>query len=136
MSRFGSRVSSPRVAAASKPAKDRKPKTTPRNTADSSVPGATVNTLRSKVCPSGAEPDTSRTRMIAEMTRISATVTPSTVSSTLVPRRTGATVSSSARSSATAIRTNPAQSGGFGQTPISSRNAVPKMPNAEAVTTP
>src|SRR3712207_5650252 len=101
MSRRGSRASSPSVAAASNPAKDRKPKTTPRNTADSSVPGATVKTSPVKPtsgdgASAGTLPDSSRTSTIALITRISATVTPSTVSSTDVPRRAGTIVSASA----------------------------------------
>src|SRR3954449_5834251 len=85
MSLRGCRASSPSVAAASKPAKERKPKTTPRKTADHPVPSGTVKTDRVNSCPSGAVPASSRTSTIALITRISATVAPSTDSSTLVP---------------------------------------------------
>src|SRR3954469_15911097 len=85
MSRRGCRASSPRVAAASNPAKERNPKTTPRNSAEVSVPGGTLNTDQVKVWPPGAVPASRRTSTIALITRISATVAPSTDSSTLVP---------------------------------------------------
>ena len=43
MARRGSAASSPSVAAASKPAKDRKPNTMPRNSVLVPTPGGTVN---------------------------------------------------------------------------------------------
>ena len=48
MSRVGRLASSPRVDAASNPANDRKPNTTPRNSAEKLVPGVTWNTLKVK----------------------------------------------------------------------------------------
>ena len=135
MSRVGRLASSPRVAAASNPANDRKPNTTPRNRSEELVPGATVNTLKVKVCPPGAFPASSRTSTTAVTTRISATVVPSTDSSTPAPRLAGMIASSSASTSATASSTNGAQVGGFCQMPTSCRNAVPKMPAAAEVTT-
>ena len=48
MSRVGWVVSSPRVEAASKPANDRKPNTTPRNSGEKLVPGVGANTLSVK----------------------------------------------------------------------------------------
>ena len=93
MSRRGCRASSPSVAAASKPANDRKPNTTPRKSAEVPVPSGTVNGVSVSSRPPGAFPIARRTRMTAVTTRISATVTPSTVSSTRVPCRTGETVS-------------------------------------------
>ena len=86
MSRVGWVASSPRVAAASNPAKDRKPKTTARNSGEKLVPGGTVNTDSVKWWLFGAVPDSSRTSTMAVTIRISATVAPSTDSSTLVPR--------------------------------------------------
>jgi hypothetical protein len=74
--------------------------------------------------------------MMALTTRISATVAPSTVSRMLVPRLAGEMVSASASAMATPTRMNGAQLGGCGHTPISCRNAVPKIPVAEEVTTP
>ncbi len=135
MSRVGRLASSPRVAAASNPANDRKPNTTPRNSAEKLVPGVTWNTLQVKCSWPGAFPASSRTSTTAVTMRISATVVPSTVSSTLVPRLAGMTASSSTSASATESRTNGAQVGGCGQIPTACRNAVPKMPAALAVTT-
>src|SRR5581483_2226609 len=134
--RRGSRASSPRVAAASNPANDRNPNTTPRKTADASVPGATLNTDRSTVCPPGAIPPASLTSTITDTTRISVTVRPSIVSSARVPPRTGATASASTPSSAIAATANPAHGGWFGHTPRLSSAAAPKMPAAVEVTTP
>ena len=135
MSRVGRRASSPRVAAASNPANDRKPNTTPRNTSLTGVPDDTENTLSVKVCPPGAFPASSRTSTTAVTTRISATVVPSTLSSTVAPRLAGMIASHRASSSATASSTNGAQVGGLCQMPTSCRNAVPKMPAAAEVTT-
>ena len=67
--------------------------------------------------------------------RITAIVAPSTASSVLVPRRAGATDSSQAPTSATAVSTNGPQDGGFGQIPTWVRKAVPSVPAAELVTT-
>ncbi len=136
MSRFGLSDSSPRVDAASKPAKDRKPKTTPRNSADGAVPGGTEKTDMVNRCPAGALPISSRTSTTAVMVRISATVAPSTVSSTLVPRRTEAMVSQQASSRTTAVRMNGASVGGCGQAPTRCRKEIPKMPTTEEVVTP
>ena len=94
-----------------------------------------MNTLQVKCCPPGAFPASSRTSTTAVTTRISATVVPSTDSSTRVPRLAGMIASSSASASATASRTNGAHVGGFCQMPTACRNAVPKMPAAAEVTT-
>ncbi len=99
------------------------------------VPGATENTLQVKVSCPGAFPASSRTSTTAVTIRISATVVPSTDSSTPAPRRSGMTASHSTSASTTATRTHGAQVGGLCQAPISCRNAVPKMPAALAVTT-
>ena len=121
--------------AASNPANDRKPNTTPRKTAEKLVPGVTWNTLQVKCSWPGAFPARSRTSTTTVTMRISPTVVPSTVSSTLAPRLAGMTASSSASTSATTSRTNGAHDGGFGQMPTACRNAVPKMPAAVEVTT-
>jgi hypothetical protein len=134
MSRRGVRASSPRVAAASNPANESSPKMMPRKSVETSVPGSTVNTERVKVAPFGAFPASSRTRTTTAMTRISATVTPSTLSRTPPARRAGTTANRRARSRATAPTRNPAQSGWFVQMPSESRNAEPKMPAADEVT--
>src|ERR671920_1185427 len=84
MSRRGSCASSPRVAAASNPAKDRNPNTTPRNTAERPVPPGTVNTERSTVLSFRAVPEISLNRMITLTMRMSATVVASMTTSTLV----------------------------------------------------
>src|SRR5215212_5012078 len=87
MSRRGSCASSPSVAAASNPAKERNPNTTPRNSADVPVPPGTENTEKSKVLPFGAVPVASRIRIMTLTMRMSATVVPSITRSTLVPPR-------------------------------------------------
>src|SRR5829696_4917228 len=87
MSRRGSCASSPKVAAASNPAKERKPNTTPRNTAERPVPPGTVNTEKSRVLPLGTVPVASLTRMTTLTIRIRATVVASMTTSTLVPSR-------------------------------------------------
>src|ERR1700759_3589615 len=56
MSRVGLVVSSPKVEAASNPAKDRKPNTTARNRGEKLVPAGGANTLSVKWCPPGAAP--------------------------------------------------------------------------------
>ena len=66
---------------------------------------------------------------------ISATVAPSTDSSTFVPRRAGTMASSKVTASVTPASRNGAHDGGCGHTPAAFRNAVPKMPAAEDVTT-
>src|ERR671917_2959 len=85
ISRRGSFVSSPSVAAASNPAKDRNPNTTPRNTAEAPVPGGIENTEKSSVLPFGAVPVASLIRMTTLTMRMSATVVPSMTRSTRVP---------------------------------------------------
>src|SRR5882757_8945688 len=135
MLRRASFVSSPSVAAASKPANDRKPNTAPRNTPDRPTFDVNVNTLTVKCCPDGAVPLINRTPMITVTSRISATVAPSRLSRMLVPRLAGATASSHAPTSATATSTNGPHVGGFGQMPVSVRNAVPRLPAADDVTT-
>src|SRR5579862_7585181 len=135
MSRVGRLASSPRVAAASKPANDKKPNTTPRNRSLGPVPGATVNTLNVKCSCPGAFPASSRTSTTTVTIRISATVVPSTDSRMLAPRLAGMMARNSVSARATATRIHGAQVGGFGQAPTSCRNAVPKMPAALAVTT-
>jgi hypothetical protein len=99
------------------------------------VPGGTSNTLSVKWWPPGAVPASSRTSTTAVTIRITATVAPSTDSSTFVPRRAGTTASSSVSARATPASTNGAQDGGCGHAPMACRNAVPKMPAAEEVTT-
>jgi hypothetical protein len=93
MSRRGSRASSPSVAAASNPAKERNPNTTPRKSADGSVPLGTENGLRVRPRPPGALPAASRTTTTSATSRMSSTVPASMTSRVRVPRRTGATVS-------------------------------------------
>src|SRR5829696_9143582 len=85
MSRRGSCASSPSVAAASNPAKERNPNTTPRNRADAPVPPDTATTEKSRVLPFGAVPVASRIRIMTLTMSMSATVVPSMTSSTLVP---------------------------------------------------
>src|SRR5215203_4597625 len=87
MSRLGSCASSPRVAAASNPAKERKPKTTPRNTAESPLLLGTATTEKSMVLPLGAVPVISLNKMITLTMRMSATVVPSMTKRTRVPPR-------------------------------------------------
>src|SRR5215207_2522850 len=133
MSRRGSCASSPSVAAASKPAKERKPKTTPRNTAERPVPPGTVNTEKSTVLPLGAVPVISLNRMITLTTRMSATVVPSITRSTLVPPLMFEEASAHTPASAIAPTTNGAQPGWSVQMPRASRNSAPKMPAAVEV---
>ena len=134
MSRRGLRASSPSVAAASNPANDNSPKTMPRNSVDTSVPGSGENTLRVKVAPFGAFPLTIRSRTTTAMTRMRATVAPSTLSRTAPARRAGTIARVRARSRAMPPMRKPAQSGWSVQMPRASRNADPKMPAAEDVT--
>ena len=134
MSRRGFRASSPSVAAASNPANDSSPNTMPRNSVDTSVPGSGENTLRVKVAEFGAFPARSRTSTTTAMTRMSATVAPSTLSRTAPARRAGTMAKVSARTSAMPPMRKPAQSDWFVQIPRASRNADPKMPAADEVT--
>src|SRR5215204_966304 len=136
MSRRGSRASSPRVAAASNPAKERNPNTTPRNTAEAPVPWGTVKTEKSRVLPFGAVPVASLTRMTTLTIRIRATVVASMTSRTLVPSRMLEAASAHTPANAIAPTTNGAQPGWFVQIPRLSRKSAPKIPDAVAVTTP
>src|SRR5215213_7033185 len=136
MLRRGSCASSPRVAAASNPAKERNPNTTPRNTAERPVPPGTENTEKSRVLPLGAVFVASRNRMITLTIRMSATVVPSISKRTLVPPRMFEAASAHTPASAIAPTTNGAQPGWFVQMPRASRKSAPKMPAAVDVTTP
>src|SRR3954468_15668375 len=136
MSRRGSCASSPRVAAASNPAKERNPNTTPRNTAEAPVPWDTVKTEKSTVLPFGAVPVASLTRMTTLTIRNRATVVPSMTSRTLVPSRMLEAASAHTPASAIAPTTNGAQPGWSVQIPRLSRKSAPKIPDAVAVTTP
>ena len=66
---------------------------------------------------------------------MSATVAPSTVSSTFVPRRAGKMATTRVSARATPASRNGAHDGGCGHAPTVFRNAVPKMPAAVDVTT-
>ncbi len=136
MSRRGSCASSPIVAAASNPAKERNPNTTPRNTADVPVPAGIENTEKSSVLPLGAVPVASLTRMMTLTMRMSATVVPSITSSTLVPPRMFEAASAHTPARAIAPTTNGAHSGLVRPDAEASRNSAPKMPVAITVTTP
>src|SRR5215213_4934633 len=136
MSRRGSRASSPRVAAASNPAKERNPNTTPRKTAEAPVPWGTVKTEKSKVLPLGAVPVASLTRMTTLTIRIRAIVVPSITNRTLVPSLMFEAASAHTPANAIAPTTNGAQPGWFVQMPRLSRKSAPKIPDAVAVTTP
>jgi hypothetical protein len=133
MSRRGFRASSPRVAAASNPANESSPKTIPRKSVETSVPGSGENRTRVNVAPFGALPASSCTSTTTAMTRISATVAPSTLRSTPPARRAGTTARVSANSSSIPRTRNPAQSGWLVQIPSASRNAEPKMPAADEI---
>src|SRR5215210_6710879 len=134
MSRRGSCASSPSVAAASKPAKERNPNTTPRNTADVPVPAGTENTEKSRVLPFGAVPVASLIRMMTLTMRMSATVVPSMPRSTRVPSRMFAAASAHTPARAMAPTRNGAQLGWFFQMQRRSRQCAWKMPVALAVT--
>src|SRR5919112_837999 len=136
MSRRGSCASSPRVAAASNPAKDRNPNTTPRNTAERPVPPGTENAEKSRVLPFGAVPVASLTRMTTLTIRIRATVVASMISSTLVPSRMFEAASAHTPAKATALTAYGAHPGWSVQMPRLSRKSAPKIPDAVAVTTP
>ena len=137
MSRRGFFASSPSVAAASNPANDRNPNTTPRNRIDGDTPAGTVNMFeRERWCASGAVPAITLIRTTAHTIRISATVVPSTNSRNRVAWRMGRSASASTPSSRIPPTRNPAQSGWLFHTPMSSRNAAPKIPAAIDVTTP
>src|SRR5215211_204812 len=130
MSRRGSCASSPSVAAASNPAKERNPNTTPRNRADAPVPPGTVNTEKSRVLPFGAVPVASRIRIMTLTMSMSATVVPSMTSSTLVPPLMFEAASAHTPARATAPTTYGAHPGWSVQMPRASRNSAPKMPEA------
>src|SRR5215204_4410193 len=134
MSRRGSCASSPSVAAASNPAKERNPKTTPRKTAEAPVPWDTVKTEKSRVFPFGAVPVASLTRMMT--IRIRPTVVASMTSSTLVPSRMFEAASAHTPTKATTPTAYGAHSGWLVQMPRLSRKSAPKIPDAVAVTTP
>ena len=68
-------ASSPKVAAASKPANERKPKTTPRNTVDPPVPFGIEKTDQSTPSPPGAVPPMSLERTMNAVIRMRTTVT-------------------------------------------------------------
>src|SRR5215212_12141287 len=136
MSRRGSCASSPSVAAASNPAKERNPYTTPRNNADVPVPIGIENTEKSRPLPFGAVPVVSLMRMMTLTMRMSATVVPSMTSSTLVPSRMFEAASAHTPPRAMEPTRNGAQAGWFVQMPRLSRKSAPKMPAAVAVTTP
>ena len=135
MSLVGLCASSPSVDDASNPANDRKPNTTPRNSAEVPTPGCGLNTLQVKCEPPGASPFSSRTNTMTVTTRISVTVHTSTMSSTLVPPRAGSAASSSASASAMPTIRIGAQAGWFFQMPRESSSPAPKMPAADAVVT-
>ena len=63
-------------------------------------------------------------------------VAPSMSNRVLVPRLAGAMVSARAPASARAARTNGPHFPGLSQMPTLSRKSVPRMPVADAVTTP
>src|SRR5215213_4244088 len=128
MSRLGSCASSPRVAAASNPAKERKPKTTPRNTADRPVPLGTVTTEKSTVLPLGAVPVISLNKMITLTMRMSATVVPSMTRRTRVPPRIFE--AASANASGTARPTLPAVPCGLMLAAIEGAIRASEMPTA------
>src|SRR5215218_3204464 len=136
MSRRGSCASSPRVAAASNPAKERNPNTTPRNTAEAPVPWGTVKIEKSKVFPFGAVPVASLTRMTTLTIRIRATVVASITSRTVVPAVLFHAASAHTPANAIPPTTNGAHPGWFVQMPRLSRKSAPKIPDAVAVTTP
>src|SRR5215218_162599 len=136
MSRRGSCAFSPSVAAASNPAEEMNPNTTPKNTADVPVPLGTENTEKSRVLPFGAVPAASLMRMMTLTIRMSATVVPSITRSTRVPSRMFEAASAHTPARAMAPTTNGAQPGWFVQMPRASRKSAPKMPAAVDVTTP
>ncbi len=135
MSFVGLRASSPRVADASKPANDRKPNTTPRNSAETPVPCWRLKTLHVKWLPPGAVCPRSLANTVTVTTRIRATVHTSTMSSTLVPPLAGsaATISASARNTPT--KSTGDQVGWLVQMPRVFSSPVPKIPAAAAVVT-
>ena len=136
MSRRGFFASSPSVAAASNPANDRNPNTTPRNRMEGDTPDGTVNMFNVKLVLVGAVPAITLISTTAQTIRISATVVPSTYSRNRVAWRMGRSARPSTPSKRIPPTRNPAQSGWLFHTPMSSRNAAPKMPAAIDVTTP
>jgi hypothetical protein len=135
MARRGSRVSSLSVAAASNPAKDRKPKMAPFQISPRSIPAGATNTSRVNVWPPGAVPPMTLTRTTSAMARISASVIPSADSRTRVTGRVGRVATHQPATRMTGAITNGAHRGGWFQTPMASRNAVPKIPAVVPVTT-
>jgi hypothetical protein len=87
ISRLGESVSSPREAAPSKPPNDRNPNTAALATADTDVPGGSLNASTVIVCPFGEEPAISLTTITTMRIRISVTEMPSTPSSERVATR-------------------------------------------------
>src|ERR1019366_7990454 len=132
MSRLGCLVSSPRVDAASKPAKDRKPKTTPRKTVDSGVPEGRLNTDQATPSPCGALWPASLPNTIAITMTIKATVMASAASSSRVPPRAGVMAIHQTSSIPIAPSRNPDQVGGFFQTPSALRKLEANRPPANA----
>src|ERR1700716_1297107 len=101
MARLGLVVSSPREAAASKPANDKKPNTMPKNRVLVDIPGGTVNMSRVKRCPPGALPATTRITTTTAMTTMTAVVQISTHSRVAIDFLTGEMASSVAMPTAT-----------------------------------
>ena len=135
MSRLGRRVSSPSVDAASNPAKDRKPNTTPRKIVDSGTPDGRLNTAQSTPSPPGALCPASLANTITITMTISSTVMPSAARSIRVPPRAGVMASHQTSTIPMAPSRNPDQAGGLFQTPIASRKLAANRPPAIEVTT-
>src|SRR5579875_1308772 len=136
MSLRGRLASSPRVAAASKPANDRNPNTTPRNSVEVPVPLGMLNTDQSTPSPPGAVWETSLYITVAVTARINSTVTASTTSTTRVPWRTGVVASHHTSRSPMDPSRNPDHVGGLLHTPIVFRRLARNRPPAIDVTTP
>ena len=135
MSRRGLRASSPRVADASNPANDRNANTTPRKTAEVSLPGSIEKTLRSKVWPPGAVPPISRTATTIVTITMSATVVASAISRKRVPPFAGCVARNQTSASTIAPIGNPSHSGACFQTEFW-MSVVRKIPDAMLVTAP
>lgn len=101
MSRLGSRVSSPRAAAPSKPAKARKPKTAAAAITATPVPLGRARKPASRVRPPGAVPVPGRTRI----TTSSRTTSTAPISSAVSSERVTTWISRRASSSTTARTT-------------------------------
>ena len=135
IARRGSRVSSPRVAAASKPANERKPKTAPLNTSPMPLPLGGLNTSRVKLWLPGVLPLMTLIRTIDRDDDDQETVTPSAESRSRVALRAGnVREHERAGEGDEADHEARAQAGGLFQTPIRSRKSAPKMPAAMLVT--